>query len=79
VRPGVRDSCRPTARDRGSPYIGADGLGRIKRVLNRPIRWDGPLSCSVPNNWKLYVENVKDTYHASLLHTFPDDPSASRG
>ena len=24
----------------------------------------------LPNNWKLYVENVKDTYHASLLHTF---------
>jgi len=22
----------------------------------------------LPNNWKLYVENVKDTYHASLLH-----------
>jgi anthranilate 1,2-dioxygenase large subunit/terephthalate 1,2-dioxygenase oxygenase component alpha subunit len=25
---------------------------------------------ALPNNWKLYVENVKDTYHASLLHTF---------
>jgi anthranilate 1,2-dioxygenase large subunit/terephthalate 1,2-dioxygenase oxygenase component alpha subunit len=24
----------------------------------------------LPNNWKLYVENVKDTYHASLLHLF---------
>ena len=24
----------------------------------------------LPNNWKLYVENVKDTYHASILHTF---------
>ncbi len=22
------------------------------------------------NNWKLYMENVKDSYHASLLHTF---------
>jgi anthranilate 1,2-dioxygenase large subunit len=22
------------------------------------------------NNWKLYVENVKDSYHASLLHLF---------
>ena len=22
------------------------------------------------NNWKLYVENVKDAYHASLLHLF---------
>ena len=24
----------------------------------------------LPNNWKLYVENVRDTYHASLLHLF---------
>jgi anthranilate 1,2-dioxygenase large subunit/terephthalate 1,2-dioxygenase oxygenase component alpha subunit len=25
---------------------------------------------ALPNNWKLYFENVKDTYHASLLHAF---------
>jgi phenylpropionate dioxygenase-like ring-hydroxylating dioxygenase large terminal subunit len=24
----------------------------------------------MPNNWKLYFENVRDTYHASLLHLF---------
>jgi anthranilate 1,2-dioxygenase large subunit len=24
----------------------------------------------LPNNWKLYVENVKDSYHASILHLF---------
>jgi anthranilate 1,2-dioxygenase large subunit/terephthalate 1,2-dioxygenase oxygenase component alpha subunit len=24
----------------------------------------------LPNNWKLYMDNVKDTYHASLLHVF---------
>jgi phenylpropionate dioxygenase-like ring-hydroxylating dioxygenase large terminal subunit len=24
----------------------------------------------LPNNWKLYMDNVKDTYHASLLHLF---------
>ena len=22
----------------------------------------------LPNNWKLYMDNTKDTYHASLLH-----------
>jgi len=31
-------------------------LGRFTQVL--------------PNNWKLYVENVKDSYHASILHLF---------
>jgi anthranilate 1,2-dioxygenase large subunit/terephthalate 1,2-dioxygenase oxygenase component alpha subunit len=25
---------------------------------------------TLPSNWKLYVENSKDTYHASLLHLF---------
>jgi len=51
-------------------YIGSAVLGRIKRVLNRPIRVMGRFTQPLPNNWKLYVENVKDTYHASLLHTF---------
>lgn len=51
-------------------YIGAEVVGRLKRVLNRPIRVMGRFVQPLPNNWKLYVENVKDTYHASLLHTF---------
>src|SRR5437899_541935 len=51
-------------------YIGSEVLGRIKRVLNRPIRVMGRFTQPLPNNWKLYVENVKDTYHASLLHLF---------
>lgn len=51
-------------------YIGADVLSRLKRVLNRPIRVMGRFVQPLPNNWKLYVENVKDTYHASILHTF---------
>ena len=51
-------------------YIGTDVLGRLKRVLNRPIRVMGRFVQPLPNNWKLYVENVKDTYHASILHTF---------
>jgi phenylpropionate dioxygenase-like ring-hydroxylating dioxygenase large terminal subunit len=51
-------------------YIGAEVLPRLKRVLNRPIRVMGRFVQPLPNNWKLYVENVKDTYHASILHTF---------
>ena len=30
----------------------------------------GRFTQTLNNNWKLYFENVKDTYHASLLHTF---------
>ena len=51
-------------------YLGAEITGRVKRVLNRPIRVMGRFSQPLPNNWKLYMENVKDTYHASLLHLF---------
>ena len=51
-------------------YIGSEVLGRLKRVLNRPIRVMGRFVQPLPNNWKLYIENVKDTYHASILHTF---------
>lgn len=51
-------------------YLGSEILGRVKRVLNRPIKVMGRFTQALPNNWKLYVENVKDTYHASLLHLF---------
>ncbi len=51
-------------------YLGTEILGRVKRVLNRPIRIMGRFTQPLPNNWKLYMENVKDTYHASLLHLF---------
>jgi anthranilate 1,2-dioxygenase large subunit/terephthalate 1,2-dioxygenase oxygenase component alpha subunit len=51
-------------------YLGAEVLGRLRRVLNRPIKVMGRFTQALPNNWKLYVENVKDTYHASLLHLF---------
>ena len=51
-------------------YLGSEIAGRVKRVLNRPIKVMGRFVQALPNNWKLYVENVKDTYHASLLHLF---------
>ena len=51
-------------------YLGEAVLGRLRRVLRRPIRVMGRFTQALPNNWKLYVENVKDTYHASLLHLF---------
>ena len=38
--------------------------------LNRPARILGRSTQVLPNNWKLYVENTKDTYHARILHSF---------
>ena len=51
-------------------YIGAEILPRLKRVLVKPLKVLGTYTQVLPNNWKLYMDNVKDTYHASLLHLF---------
>jgi len=51
-------------------YLGEEIAGKIRRVLHKPVVVIGRFTQTLPNNWKLYFENVKDTYHASLLHTF---------
>lgn len=52
-------------------YLGEEILGRIERVLGgrKPVVL-GRFTQMLPNNWKLYMENVKDSYHASILHLF---------
>jgi len=51
-------------------YIGPEITAKIRRVMRAPVKLLGGFSQMLNNNWKLYFENVKDTYHASLLHTF---------
>ena len=51
-------------------YISPEVLPRLQRVLTRPLKVLGSYTQVLPNNWKLYMDNVKDTYHASLLHLF---------
>jgi anthranilate 1,2-dioxygenase large subunit/terephthalate 1,2-dioxygenase oxygenase component alpha subunit len=51
-------------------YLGEEICARIERVLGQPVEVIGRFTQALPNNWKLYVENVKDSYHASLLHLF---------
>lgn len=52
-------------------YLGPALMKRIERVLGKrkPVVL-GRFTQVLPNNWKLYVENTKDSYHASILHTF---------
>ena len=67
--PGVRQSLSddvPPIEE----YLGDEVAAKIKRVLHKPVAVTGRFTQMLPNNWKLYFENVKDTYHASLLHTF---------
>ena len=52
-------------------WLGEDIANRVRRVLgNRKPEIIGRFTQALPNNWKLYAENVRDTYHASLLHLF---------
>lgn len=51
-------------------YLGSQLLACIDRVLIKPLKVLGYHSQVLPNNWKLYAENNKDSYHASLLHVF---------
>jgi anthranilate 1,2-dioxygenase large subunit len=53
-----------------SEYLGNQIGSHIARVFTGTPKVLGTTSQIFHNNWKLYVENVKDTYHASLLHTF---------
>src|SRR5882757_577426 len=52
-------------------YLGDEISSRIERVLGgrKPVVI-GRFTQMLPNNWKLYLENVKDSYHPSILHLF---------
>jgi len=51
-------------------YLGPEIAARVRRVLPKPVKVLGYYTQVLRNNWKLYVENVKDSYHASILHLF---------
>jgi anthranilate 1,2-dioxygenase large subunit len=52
-------------------HLGEEIYSRIERVMGgRTPAILGRYTQALPNNWKLYMENVKDSYHASILHLF---------
>ena len=51
-------------------YIGPEMKPWVDRVFHKPIEYLGCTRQYSKSNWKLYFENVKDPYHASLLHLF---------
>lgn len=51
-------------------YLGPTMKPWVDRVFNREIEYLGCTRQYSNSNWKLYFENVKDPYHASLLHLF---------
>jgi len=62
-----------TFRDETPPlpdYLGAEMRPWLDRIFHKPIVYLGCTREYSKSNWKLYFENVKDPYHASLLHLF---------
>ena len=51
-------------------YMGERMSGFIKRSMGRKVKLLGMHSQIMHHNWKLYAENLRDSYHATLLHTF---------
>ncbi|MFN7752464.1 MAG: aromatic ring-hydroxylating oxygenase subunit alpha [Pseudomonadota bacterium] len=52
-------------------YLGAPMVAHIRRTIRgRKMQIIGRYNHIMPNNWKLYVENSRDTHHPSLLHAF---------
>jgi salicylate 5-hydroxylase large subunit len=52
-------------------YLGDCMLGYFDRVFDgRELAVLGYMRQRIPANWKLMFENIKDPYHASLLHVF---------
>ncbi len=52
-------------------YLGEAIYARLLRVFNgRKLKLLGYQRQRIKANWKLYPENLKDSYHATLLHVF---------
>jgi anthranilate 1,2-dioxygenase large subunit/terephthalate 1,2-dioxygenase oxygenase component alpha subunit len=52
-------------------FAGPEVIERLRTAASgRKLEIIGRFTEVLPNNWKLYAENVRDTYHASLLHLF---------
>ena len=52
-------------------FAGPEVIDRLRTIAaGRQLEIIGRFTEVLPNNWKLYAENVRDTYHASLLHLF---------
>ncbi|MEP9352547.1 FAD-dependent oxidoreductase [Xanthobacter sp. KR7-65] len=52
-------------------YLGDEVLREFEATFDgRKLTLLGHYRHSLPGNWKLYHENLKDPYHATLLHTF---------
>jgi salicylate 5-hydroxylase large subunit len=70
-RHGVVFSSFGSPNESFETYLGERMLGWFDRVFDgRKLEVLGYMRQRIPSNWKLMFENIKDPYHASLLHVF---------
>lgn len=51
-------------------YLGPDMAAHLARIFHKPVEVLGYHHQVMHNNWKLYMENARDSYHATILHAF---------
>jgi len=51
-------------------YLGPAMTAQFRRVFHKPVEVIGYHHQAMNTNWKLYMENARDPYHATILHTF---------
>ena len=51
-------------------YLGPPIMAQLQRLFARSVKVLGYNRQRIRGNWKLYAENTRDNYHASLLHEF---------
>jgi anthranilate 1,2-dioxygenase large subunit len=51
-------------------YLGPAVLGQLTRFFDKKVKVLGYNRQRIRGNWKIYAENTRDNYHASLLHEF---------
>lgn len=51
-------------------YLGPAVLAEFDATFDGEMKLLGLHRNIIPSNWKLYQENLKDPYHATLLHTY---------
>lgn len=59
-------------------FLGPMITKHLERLFHRPVRVLGYQRQRILGNWKLYAENPRDMYHASLLHEFMSTFSINR-
>ena len=51
-------------------YLGPEVMPYYDRIFHKPLKLLGMNRQRIPANWKLMQENIKDSYHPGLLHTW---------